>query len=101
MSNFFIEKNNCSSPSLWHTDASYSALSMIHFPNTASILAMIRSAHWMLAAINLSVRGLPCGPPNRSSAVCMWRLARIAIRLCKLIDRNDGKHAQKILSIAR
>src|SRR5882724_1267692 len=31
----------------------------------------------MLAAINLSVRGLPCGPPNRSSAVCMCRLARI------------------------
>jgi len=32
----------------------------------------------MLAAINLSVRGLPCGPPNRSSAVCMCKLARIA-----------------------
>src|ERR1017187_6979229 len=32
----------------------------------------------MLAAINLSARGLPCGPPNRSSAVCMCRLARIA-----------------------
>jgi serine/threonine protein kinase len=45
MSNFFIEKNNCSSPSLWHTDASYSAPSMIHFPNTASILSMIFSAH--------------------------------------------------------
>ena len=24
------------------------------------------------------LRGLPCGPPNKSSAVCMWRLARIA-----------------------
>src|ERR1017187_1619724 len=32
----------------------------------------------MLAVINLSVRGLPCGPPNRSSAVCICRLARIA-----------------------
>ena len=32
----------------------------------------------MLAAINLSVRGLPCGVPNRSSAVCMCRLARMA-----------------------
>src|SRR5580658_10259423 len=32
----------------------------------------------MLAAISLSVRGLPCGPPNKSSAVCMCRLARIA-----------------------
>src|SRR5580692_12675949 len=29
----------------------------------------------MLAAINLSLRGLPCGPPKRSSAVCMCRLA--------------------------
>jgi hypothetical protein len=32
----------------------------------------------MLASINLSVRGLPCGPPNKSSAVRMCRLARIA-----------------------
>src|SRR6266480_2562998 len=32
----------------------------------------------MLAAINLSVRGLPCGPPNKSSAVRMCRLVRIA-----------------------
>jgi len=31
---------------------------------------IIISAHWIEAAINLSVRGLPCGPPNRSSAVC-------------------------------
>src|SRR5713226_2692091 len=31
----------------------------------------------MLASINPVVRGLPSGPPNRSSAVCMWRLARI------------------------
>jgi hypothetical protein len=28
--------------------------------------------------MSLSVRGLPCGPPNRSSAVRMCRLARIA-----------------------
>jgi hypothetical protein len=26
----------------------------------------------------LSVRGLPCGPPNKSSAIRMCRLARIA-----------------------
>src|ERR1700693_799622 len=32
----------------------------------------------MLAEISLSERGLPCGPPNKSSAVCMCRLARIA-----------------------
>src|SRR3984957_1354879 len=43
-----------------------------------SILFMIFSAHWTEAAINLSERGLPCGPPNRSSAVCMCRLAKIA-----------------------
>jgi hypothetical protein len=29
MYNFFIEKNNCSPPSFWHTDASYSALATI------------------------------------------------------------------------
>jgi hypothetical protein len=44
----------------------------------SSILSIIFSAHWRLAAISLSVRGLPCGPPNRSSAVRMCRLARIA-----------------------
>ncbi len=43
-----------------------------------SIFFIIRSAHWMLASMSLSVRGLPCGVPNRSSAVCMCRLARIA-----------------------
>src|ERR1017187_3449958 len=32
----------------------------------------------MLAAISLSVRELPCGPPNKSSAVCMCRLVKIA-----------------------
>src|SRR5713101_4351612 len=58
MPSAFIEKNNRSPPSLWHTDASYSALATIHFPNTSSILVIIRSAHWMLAEINLSVRGL-------------------------------------------
>jgi hypothetical protein len=31
---------------------------------------MIFSAHLTEAAINLSLRGLPWGPPNRSSAVC-------------------------------
>ena len=65
MSNFFIEKNNCSSPSLWHTDTSYSALATIHFPNTSSILVIIRSAHWMLAAINLSVRGASLRPSEQ------------------------------------
>jgi len=45
--------------------------------NTLSIFSMILSAHWMLAVISLSARGLPCGPPNRSSAVRMCRLARI------------------------
>jgi hypothetical protein len=46
--------------------------------DTLSIFRMIASAHWIDAAISLSVRGLPIGPPNRSSAVCMCRLARIA-----------------------
>ncbi len=32
----------------------------------------------MLAAISLSVRGLPCGQPNKSSAVSMCRLVRNA-----------------------
>jgi len=50
----------------------------LHPENTLSIFRMIRSAHWMLASMSLSVRGLPCGVPNRSSAVCMCRLARIA-----------------------
>ena len=49
--------------------------------NTLSIFFMICSAHWIDAAISLSVRGLPCGVPNRSSAVCMCRLARIAVRI--------------------
>src|ERR1039458_6588196 len=43
-----------------------------------SIFFIIRSAHWMLASMSSSVRGLPCGVPNRSSAVCICRLARIA-----------------------
>jgi hypothetical protein len=48
------------------------------FPHTASIFLIISTAHWTDAAINLSVRGLPCGVPNRSSAVSMCKLARIA-----------------------
>jgi len=44
----------------------------------ASILAIIRSAHWMLAAMTRSVRGLPCGVPNRSSAVRICIAVRIA-----------------------
>ena len=47
-------------------------------PHTLSTFFIIASAHCTLATINLSVRGLPCGPPKRSSAVCMCRLARIA-----------------------
>jgi hypothetical protein len=73
MSNFFIEKNNCSPPSLWHTDASYSALATIHFPNTSSILVIIRSAHWMFAAINLSERGLLlCPSIGRGISEAKW-----------------------------
>ena len=44
------------------------------YPNTLSIFRKISSAHCTDAAIILSVRGLPCGPPNRSSAVS--RVAR-------------------------
>ena len=43
-----------------------------------SIFLIISLAHCTDAAINWSVRGLPCGPPKRSSAVRMCRLARIA-----------------------
>jgi len=46
--------------------------------HTLSIFLIISLAHCTDAAINWSVRGLPCGPPKRSSAVCMCRLARIA-----------------------
>src|SRR5439155_27182555 len=42
-----------------------------YFPYTPSIFSMIRSAHWILAAISRSVCGLPCAPPNKSSAVRM------------------------------
>jgi hypothetical protein len=38
---------------------------------------MMRSAHRTLAAMSLSVRGLPCGVPHWSSSVRMWILVRI------------------------
>lgn len=39
--------------------------------HTLSTFLIISTAHWALAAISLSVFGLPSGPPNRSSAVRM------------------------------
>ena len=72
------------------------------FPNTLSIFCMIRSAHWMLASMSLSVRGLPCGVPNRSSAVCMCRLARIAamIPITRFRPSSMGGH-QIVMRVER
>jgi hypothetical protein len=71
--------------------------------NTLSIFSMIFSAHWTEAAINLSLRGLPWGPPNRSSAACMCRLARIAAMMPK--DSSfvrhtamSGEHSEVIIN---
>jgi hypothetical protein len=47
-------------------------------PHTSSTFFIINTAHCTLAAISLSVLGLPCGPPNRSSAVGMCSEVRIA-----------------------
>src|SRR4029077_2649070 len=49
----------------------------LYFPKTLSIFCMILSAHWTEAAIIASVRGLPCGPPNKSSAVFKCRATRM------------------------
>ena len=57
---------------------------------TLSIFRMIASAHWTLAEINLSERGLPIGPPNKSSAVCMCRLARIAVIIPSTLFRPSS-----------
>jgi hypothetical protein len=48
----------------------------VHFPNTLSILRMIRSAHWTAAATKYSVLGLGF-ESRRSSAVFKCRVTRI------------------------
>jgi len=57
---------------LCHLDSDYDR------SHKLSIFRIISLAHCTDAAINWSVRGLPCRPPNRSSAVRMCRLVRIA-----------------------
>ncbi|HEV3205881.1 MAG TPA: hypothetical protein VGZ28_02925 [Terriglobales bacterium] len=47
------------------------------FPTITSTFFMIRVAQCTAAAIILSVRGLPCGSPNNSSAWSRWRAMRI------------------------
>ncbi len=47
------------------------------FPTITSTFFIIKVAHWTAAAIILSVRGLPCGPPNRSSTRSRCRAMRI------------------------
>ena len=42
-------------------------------PTVTSTFFMIRVAHCTAAAVILSVLGLPCGPPNRSSALSRLR----------------------------
>jgi hypothetical protein len=38
---------------------------------------------------------------ERPVKVAMTELEKMAVRLCKLIDRNDGKSGQKVLALAR
>lgn len=47
------------------------------YPKTLSMFRRILSAHWIAAATILSVPGLSCGPPNRSSAVSWCRATMI------------------------
>jgi hypothetical protein len=38
---------------------------------------------------------------ERPAKFAMTELEKMAVRLCKLIDRNDGKNGQKVLALAR